>query len=222
VSGENGGRILVVDDKANMRALLRDILTVRHDVRLAADVAGAVALLEAEPADVVLTDVRMPVADGFALAQSVKRRWPTTEVVLMTAHASVPAAVEAMRQGAYDYIEKPFDPDDVSLVVARALERSRERAHAAPSPDVQTQIGPDGKTPPPRELAELSYREALAEARDRGSREYLTALLTAFGGNVSRAAAKAGLERESLHRLMRRHGIRADGFRDGGGGPGSG
>ena len=65
-----------------------------------------------------------------------------------------------------------------------------------------------------RDLAELSYREALVVARDRGSRDYLAALLTAFGGNVSRAAAKAGLERESLHRLLRRHGIRAEDFRD--------
>ena len=64
-----------------------------------------------------------------------------------------------------------------------------------------------------QQLATLSYREALAEARDRGSREYLEALLKVFSGNVSRAAERAGLERESLHRLLRRHGIDADGFR---------
>jgi DNA-binding NtrC family response regulator len=205
-----GGRILVVDDKANMRQLLRDILAARHQVRLAADGGEAIALLEKEPFDVVLTDVRMPGMGGFELAQIVKKRWPETEVVLMTAHASIPAAVEAMRQGAYDYVEKPFDPDDVSLVVARALERGRERAGAA-APDSGARDA--AVTPPPRDLAELSYREALAEARDRGSRDYLTALLKAFGGNVSRAAAKAGLERESLHRLLRRHGIRAEHYR---------
>ena len=66
------------------------------------------------------------------------------------------------------------------------------------------------------DLATLSYREALASARDRGSREYLAALLKAFGGNVSRAAERAGLERESLHRLLRRHGIQAGAFRDSG------
>jgi DNA-binding NtrC family response regulator len=209
------GRVLVVDDKANMRLLLRDILSARHEVRLAGDGAAALALLDGEEADVVLTDVRMPGVDGFELAQIVKSRWPTTEVVLMTAHATVSAAVEAMRQGAYDYIEKPFDPDDVSLVVARALERRRERAAAARAVAVESAAG--SRTPPPRDLAELSYREALAAARDRGSRDYLTALLTAFNGNVSRAAAKAGLERESLHRLLRRHGIRAEEFREGGG-----
>lgn len=208
------GRILVVDDKANMRALLRDILSLQHDVMLAVDGADAEKQLETAEIDVVLTDVRMPLVDGFELAQTVKRKWPWTEVVLMTAHATVPAAVEAMRRGAYDYIEKPFDPDDVSLVVARAFERSRERReNARPTRGADSDASP-AMVAAGRDLAGLSYREALAVARDRGSREYLTALLTAFGGNVSQAAAKAGLERESLHRLLRRHAIRAEAFRD--------
>ncbi|MEO8211550.1 MAG: response regulator, partial [Myxococcales bacterium] len=156
------GRILVVDDKANMRALLRDILSVQHDVTLAVDGAEAEKQLETADVDVVLTDVRMPLVDGFELAQTVKRRWPWTEVVLMTAHASVPAAVEAMRRGAYDYIEKPFDPDDLSLVMARALERCRERReNARPTRGADSDAGATA-APAGRDLAELSYREALA------------------------------------------------------------
>ena len=119
----------------------------------------------------------------------------------MTAFASIPEAVDALRLGAYDYVAKPFHPDDVTLVVARALERRRERVHKHDA------VGADAQ------LAAHSYREALAEARDRGSREYLEALLRVCAGNVSRAAARAGLERESLHRLLRRHGIDADAFR---------
>jgi DNA-binding NtrC family response regulator len=207
------GRILVVEDKDNMRALLRDILAPRHDITLAADGAAAVTLLEAESYEVVLTDVRMPGPDGFELVRLVKERWPLTEVVMMTAFASVPAAVEAIRLGAYDYIQKPFDPDDVGLVVTRALARHRERASARSSPATSQPASEN-------ELAALSYREALASARDRGSRDYLSALLKAFGGNVSRAAERAGLERESLHRLLRRHGIQAGVFRDGGGNEG--
>lgn len=200
-------RILVVDDEKNMRALLRDILAPQHDVTLANDGTSARAELEAAPIDLVFTDVRMPGLDGFELVRFVKERWPLTEVVMMTAFASVPAAVEAIRQGAYDYIQKPFDPDDVSLVVTRALERRRDRA-------TQSKGATSGGAPSPQELAGLSYREALASARDRGSREYLVALLQGFGGNVSRAAERAGLERESLHRLLRRHGIQAREFRD--------
>lgn len=197
----NGGRVLIVDDASDMRSLLHTVLAPPHDVVLAPDGMVAYSRLEAASFDVVLTDVRMPGPDGFELARMIRKRWPLTEVVLMTAFASIPEAVDALRLGAYDYISKPFHPDDVTLLIARALERQRERAgnHYAAAAD--------------QHLATLSYREALADARDRGSREYLEALLKVFSGNVSRAAERAGLERESLHRLLRRHGIDADGFR---------
>jgi DNA-binding NtrC family response regulator len=208
------GHILIVDDNENMRALLRDILAPDHDVVLAADGPAARGELESQRFELVLTDVRMPGLDGFEIIRLVKERWPLTEVVMMTAFASVPAAVEAMRQGAYDYIEKPFDPDDVGLVVRRALGRHRERA-TTPSASSQAS-SPTVTSSPDEDLAALSYREALASARDRGSREYLSALLKAFEGNVSRAAERAGLERESLHRLLRRHGVQADAFRQSG------
>lgn len=198
------GRILIVDDKENMRGLLRDILAPHHDVVLAANGVAARAELESQRFEVVLTDVRMPGLDGFELIRLIKERWPQTEVVMMTAFGSVTAAVDAMRRGAYDYVLKPFDPDDVALVVRRALERHRERASARKA----------SGSPSEEDLAAISYREALAAARDRGSREYLTALLKAFGGNVSRAAERAGLERESLHRLLRRHGVPASAFRE--------
>lgn len=210
------GRILIVDDKENMRSLLADILTPQHDVSLAADGAAARSELEHTTFEVVVTDVRMPGLDGFELVSLVKERWPMTEVVMMTAFASIPAAVEAMRKGAYDYIQKPFDPDDVSLVISRALGRHRELTGAKVMPPTEM-LPPQS---PDQDLASLSYRAALAAARDRGSRDYLLALLKAFGGNVSRAAERAGLERESLHRLLRRHGIQAGAFRDSGSGGG--
>jgi DNA-binding NtrC family response regulator len=199
----DAGRVLVVDDLPEMLALLHDILVPLHDVVVAPDGNVAFLKLETEPFDVVLTDVRMPGPDGFEVARLIKRKWPLTEVVLMTAFASIPAAVEAGRLGAYDYIAKPFRPDDVTLVVTRALERRRARVRLQDAEAAGEQ------------LARLSYREALTEAQDRGSREYLVALLRACAGNVSRAAERAGLERESLHRLLRRHGIQADAFRSG-------
>ena len=201
------GSILIVDDKENMRRLVDDILAPHHDVTLAPEGSGAQSELESRRFEVVLTDVRMPGLDGFELIRLIKERWPLTEVVMMTAFASVPAAVEAMRRGAYDYLTKPFDPDDVGLVVVRALERHRERVR------LNSGSSHAAAWALPEDLAALSYREALASARDRSSREYLSALLKAFDGNVSRAAERAGLERESLHRLLRRHGVQADRFR---------
>jgi DNA-binding NtrC family response regulator len=194
-------RVLVIDDSQNMRSLLEAILARQHDVVLAPDGNVALVTLESAHFDVVLTDVRMPGPDGLELTRLIKKKWPLIEVVLMTAFASIPAAVEAVRLGAYDYIAKPFDPDDLTLVIVRALERQRERARVNEMVTAKDQ------------LVNFSYREALADARDRGSREYLAALLETFGGNVSRAAERAGLERESLHRLMRRYGIEAGTFR---------
>jgi DNA-binding NtrC family response regulator len=196
------GRVLIVDDGSDLRSLLHAVLAPPHDVVLAPDAMVACARLETAPFDVVLTDVRMPGPDGFELARLIRKKWPLTEVVFMTAFASIPEAVDALRLGAYDYVAKPFHSDDVKLLIARALERRRERIRNHPA------------APPDQELAVLSYREALGDARDRGTRQYLEALLRVFAGNVSRAAARAGLERESLHRLLRRHGIDAGNFRD--------
>ena len=197
----SGGVVLVVEDKENMLELVKQILAPHHDVVTAADGMVALALLQARAFDVVLTDVRMPGADGFEVVRLTKERWPTTEVIMMTAFASIPNAVEAIRLGAYDYIQKPFDPDDLSLVVARALESGRSRKTVEP---------------PILDGTRLSYQDAMNVAQKQSSHDYLVALLRAFDGNVSRAAERAGMERESLHRLLRRYGLKAEGFRIGG------
>lgn len=194
-------RILVVDDKANLRRLFERILGDRYAVTTAADGAAAQALLSTSTFDLLLTDVRMPGLTGVDLLRWVKQHSPATEVVIMTAFGSVPAAVEAIREGAYDYVTKPFDPDDIALVLARALDDRRRRAqHPVAAPDAA-------------ELTQLSYREAVERGRERSAREYLAALLREFNGNVTHAAARAGIERESLHRLLRRYGLQSDDFK---------
>jgi DNA-binding NtrC family response regulator len=200
---ETRPRILVVDDKENMRHLLQKILGQWYDVTATPDATEALAALKANPFDLVLTDIRMPDKDGFDLVREVKQHWPATEVVMMTAYASIESAVEAMRLGAYDYIQKPFDPDDVSLAIARTLERKRSQR----PPQTLDQAATD--------LSQMSYREAVSLARERMSREYLSALLRRFAGNVSQAADRAGMERESLHRLIKRYGLRTEDFREG-------
>ncbi|WP_242360649.1 sigma-54 dependent transcriptional regulator [Anaeromyxobacter sp. SG17] len=118
-------RILVADDKENMRKLLAKILADGFEVETAQDGASALALVATRAYDVVMTDIRMPGADGFELLAAVKARAPTTEVVMMTGYATVADAVRAMKQGAFDYLEKPFDPDAALAVVARAAEHKR-------------------------------------------------------------------------------------------------
>ena len=123
-------RLLVVDDKDTMRELLARVLSDAYEVTLAVSGSEAIAQVGSSLFDLVLTDIRMPGADGFEVLKAVKASSPSTEVVLMTAYASVGKAVEAIKEGAYDYVQKPFDPDELSLVLARALERRRLREQA--------------------------------------------------------------------------------------------
>ncbi|HWU89455.1 MAG TPA: response regulator, partial [Kofleriaceae bacterium] len=124
-------RVLVCDDKENFTKLFRRILPEdRYDVTTAEDGARALALVAAGDFDVIVSDIRMPGADGLAVLREAKSRDLDAEVVLMTAFATVPAAVDAIREGAYDYLAKPFEPDEALLVVDRALERRRLRQQA--------------------------------------------------------------------------------------------
>jgi two-component system response regulator AtoC len=118
-------RVLVVDDKENMLKLFARILEDGWHVTTASDGSRALALLAAEEFDVVVTDIRMPGASGFDVLRAAKARSPSTEVVMMTGYGTVADAVQAMKDGAYDYLEKPFDPDEAGRVIARAAERKR-------------------------------------------------------------------------------------------------
>jgi DNA-binding NtrC family response regulator len=124
-------RILVVDDEARGADLLRRELADRgHAVEAATSSAAALARLAEQAFDLVVTDLRMPPPDGLALLAEIRRRWPATEVILMTAHGDETTAVSAMRAGAYDYLKKDprVDPDEIQLRIERLLEARGGRA----------------------------------------------------------------------------------------------
>jgi two-component system nitrogen regulation response regulator GlnG len=115
-------RILVADDEPSMRWLLERVLRqVGHSVTVVEDGGGALAQATAEPYDLAFVDVRMPDLDGLEVLSRLKASAPDTAVIVMTAHGSVRSAVEAMQRGAYDYLTKPFDNDEVRLLAERAL-----------------------------------------------------------------------------------------------------
>lgn len=117
------GRILVVDDESSVTGALELILGEQgHQVKTAASFCEAVELLERRPFDVVLTDLRLTDSTGIELLTRIKQERPETEVILMTAHGSVEVTIEAIKMGAYYYVEKPFTPDQVLMLVKRALE----------------------------------------------------------------------------------------------------
>lgn len=102
-------RILVVDDENGPRQALRMLLKEEHEVRLAADVPSALKILEQEPMNLVITDLRMPQQSGVELLQIVKELYPETQVIILTGYAHLDSAMQAVQFGAFAYIEKPFD-----------------------------------------------------------------------------------------------------------------
>ncbi|MBI4509956.1 MAG: sigma-54-dependent Fis family transcriptional regulator [Deltaproteobacteria bacterium] len=124
-------RILVVDDEAGIRSFLSGALAaVGHDVDEAADGEEALRRLAAKACHLVITDLRMPRLDGMALLARLRAEAPEVEVIVLTAHGTVETAVQAMKLGAFDYLEKPISgPTELRLLVERALER--HRLHAA-------------------------------------------------------------------------------------------
>jgi DNA-binding NtrC family response regulator len=116
-------RLLVVDNDAEQVELLRAVLAREgYDVGVATDAAGALTSLESVEPAVVLTDLRMEGMDGLALLRAVRERAPSARVILMTAFGSLETAIAAMRDGAFDYLTKPFKLDEVTLAVHRALD----------------------------------------------------------------------------------------------------
>jgi len=152
------GHVLVVDDHRPARESMADVLRqAGHRVACCSSGAEALRLIGDEAFDCIVTDLQMPGMNGVELMLHLERRRYGASVVMVTAHASVPTAVEAMRHGAYDYIEKPFDVDRLEQLVDEAIRQKKAlRPERAPDgslhPDGQPQMV--GNSPPMRALRE--------------------------------------------------------------------
>ena len=123
------GKILVVDDQRNMRTTLALMLrSAGYEVDEAADGAQGKDLGAAGAYDVVITDLRMGDDDGIEVLRGIKEAQPNTEVIVMTAYGTIESAVEAMRVGAFDYIQKPFTEQELTVKVNKALESRQLRS----------------------------------------------------------------------------------------------
>ena len=119
------GKVLIVDDEPSMRRILASNLRLDSHVVVDADSASAaIILLTREDFDVVITDQKMPGGSGMDVLRTVQETDPTTSVVFLTAVGTVELAVESMRDGAFDFLTKPFVPDVVRATVRRACERT--------------------------------------------------------------------------------------------------
>jgi two-component system, NtrC family, nitrogen regulation response regulator GlnG len=120
------GRILIADDEDGLRWVLeKGFRGAGYQVTAVKDGAAALREAEAQLFDMILLDIRMPGIDGLTLLKQVRERRPDAQVVIMTAHGTMETAVQAMQDGAYDYLAKPFDLDEALLVAERALSARR-------------------------------------------------------------------------------------------------
>jgi DNA-binding NtrC family response regulator len=162
-------RILVVDDEPRMAEVIGTALgRAGHACEVCTNAAAALTALDERGADVVVTDWKMPDMDGLAFMKAVHERRPALPVILVTAHGSVPAAVAAMREGAFDYLTKPFDNDELRALVARALDLSRlERENRFLREEIRTRYGPEtivAESAPSRAMLDLVRRVAPSRA----------------------------------------------------------
>ncbi|MGZ8919983.1 MAG: sigma-54-dependent transcriptional regulator [Limisphaerales bacterium] len=116
-------RLLIVDDESAIRMLLRTLLEKEgFEVIEASDAATLRELFVGPQPDIVMLDLKLPDADGIDLLPIIKKNWPTTEVIVLTGHATIDAAVSATKAGAYDFQKKPFDPKSLLLCIERAID----------------------------------------------------------------------------------------------------
>jgi len=187
--------ILVVDDEKNTREGLARALCRNYSVLLAENATRALELLAANEVDVVLSDLRMPGMDGLAFLPRALAREPQPVCILLTAYGSIENAVEAMRRGAYDFLTKPVNLDQLDLVLQRAL---RERAMASENRALKAQLDEKygfeniiGQSPAMREVFDTVRQVAASRA---------TVLLQGESGTGKELVARA------IHRLGPRAG----------------
>lgn len=159
-------RVLVVDDHARARASAVDSLRhCGHDADACSSGAEALARLAAERFDVVVTDLQMPGMNGVELIREIERRRIPAQALMVTAHASVDTAVEAMRLGAFDYLEKPYNIDRLERSILRAAERAALHSEepTPPSADDPAPAGMVGRSPAMQSLRDQLARVAASE-----------------------------------------------------------
>lgn len=167
---------LVIDDDERFRERLVRALSARgYEVRAAADGETGLALAEAESPELALVDLRMPGEWGLHVVKGLRAIDPTTRIVVLSAYGSIATALEAVRLGATNFLQKPATVEEI------------ERAFAPPDPDAEVSA-----PPPPTEVPSLA----------RAEWEHINRVLTECDGNIRQAARLLGLHRRTLQRKL--------------------
>ncbi len=187
------GRILLVDDDPQIRRILSKILAqLDCDVSTAPSGEEALELIEKNPYDLVLLDIRLPGMDGIEVLREIKTRSPATSVVVITAYGSVENAIKAMKLGADDFLQKPFDTGQLKMIVMRSMERREVLAPSRePAFTEELELELVGNSKPMQELKNMIERVARVKS---------TVLIT----------GETGTGKELVARLIHRLSDRAD------------
>ncbi|MFP4176154.1 MAG: sigma-54-dependent transcriptional regulator [Candidatus Brocadiia bacterium] len=160
--------IMIVDDRSSVLGMMEDLLEGEYDVICCRSAEKALERLNSGGVDVVVCDICMPGMSGMELLKETRGGHEDIEVILMTAYGEVEQAVEALKAGAYDYVLKPFEPDEMVLTIEKAVERKTLRARAAELEDeVQGRYGFEnivGESKPMKRAFKMARKAAASEA----------------------------------------------------------
>ncbi len=157
---DNKFHIMVVDDEQSMCEFL-EIILLRNNYRVSCftDAFAAVGSLETTNYDLVISDLKMPTMSGLEMLRTVKKKSPTTEMIMITAFASTTSVIDAMKNGAFDYINKPFKVDEILLTIEKALKNSQlQRENLRLHKELEKRFGFDniiGKSSPMMAIYEI-------------------------------------------------------------------
>ena len=155
-------KILIVDDELNMRLVLQAMLKKEgYDVTTASNGMEALKILKSDQMDIVVTDLKMPKLDGMGLLGEIIRDYPSIPVIIITAHGTIATAVDALKKGAFDYITKPFEQDELKQVIQKAVKTRRlDEDEALLNPDDIDRYGIIGSSDRITEIFETIKRVA--------------------------------------------------------------
>jgi DNA-binding NtrC family response regulator len=245
-NGHQNGRprVLVIDDEESMRhALARGLERAGFHCDTAATGRSGVEMFVGGGFDAVLTDVKLPDLSGLDIAAILTEMDPSIPVVVMTGYGTLEVALEAMRRGAKDYVQKPFSIEDVSRILTRAIhERLLSRENRRLRALVERRLSPEGYEEVEAELASLRSSVSppgangappgsnghvngnghagsrgplpLREAQRSFEVEYVEKLLARTGGNVAAASRLAGISRPNFHKKLKTLGVDAHRFKE--------
>jgi DNA-binding NtrC family response regulator len=191
-----GRRVLVVDDEPRMREMLsRAITEMGFEASAAGSAESATRLLEQSPPDILLLDLNLPGASGMEMFEIIRRRWPHTQVIVLTGYGDLETAKKAIHLDVVDFLTKPC----ALGLLEQALERARQRRAAFATPRVA--VEPVEEEPEPLPAAAAVDSELLENVE----RNHILAALQRHGGNRAATAAELGISLRTLYYRLEKY-----------------